>query len=344
MPQINSLQLGRDLSSLALSIGKSKRPVVIKAKDPGIPRCVSSDQLQLVGANLTGTQLETVGRLQEGIGRLRIVDFTGEPTGTGSATSISPNGLCLTSKHNIVPERVSFPELVSGLPQRTFFVDIPTIVPGTGNVSLETHEAEVIDYDPHIDVALIRIKYDDKDPHPFIPLGTEDTILGTPAYKIGHTSGAEHNLLSRGIITHTSQRNSAFNDGEIGCSECERDIRFVVSTNAAGFGDSGGVIIDETGKVTGLVTKVAYKPFDSTEIYVEAPRVHQAVPKSDVFSLSTSITASILPFLERSLGKRNLNKVLDGKEVVVTPKEAVKNRNSSRPSFIIISFELRPGE
>ena len=345
MPPINTSLLSRDLQSLASCIGKQKIPVAIEVKDSGLPASVFSDQLPLLGTNLTASQIETVGRFQESIGRLRIVDFAGRTVGTGSATSISPSGLCLTSKHNVVPGIISLAEVLSGLPSRRFFVDIPTIVPGTGSISLETNEAEVIDYDPHIDAALISIKYENrgKDPHPFIPCGTENTTLGGTVFKIGHHTGTEHNLFSKGVIIHTNQRNSALDDGEVHCDECERSIRFVVSTNPSGIGDSGGALIDETGKVAGLVTKVSYKP-DSIDRYIEAPRVKQAAARSDVFLLSTSTTASILPFLERSLGKRNLNKVLDGKEVVITPKEAVKNRNSARPGSIIIFFEITPEE
>lgn len=115
------------------------------------------------------------------------------------------------------------------------------------------HDAEVIARDPIKDIALLRT-LSNTPALPTAPLGSaENLALGQTAIAIGNALGEFQSTVSTGVISGLSRFVTAVTDG---AGHQER-LRGLIQTDAAiNAGNSGGPLIDSSGKVIGINTAV----------------------------------------------------------------------------------------
>ncbi len=164
---------------------------------------------------------------------------------SGSGSLITADGLILTNAHVVLPDKYyAVEELQVGITERD---DQPP---------LRRYIAEVLQADPLLDIAVIRIVSDlDGNPVdaatldlPFVPLGDSDTLhLGDAITILGYPGiGGETITLTRGEV-------SGFT------SESGRGDRSFIKTSAtiAG-GNSGGLAANASGELIGVPTQLGY--------------------------------------------------------------------------------------
>jgi S1-C subfamily serine protease len=163
----------------------------------------------------------------------------------GSGSIISPDGLILTNAHVVLPDKYyDVKQLQIG------------ITVGDDKPPVRRYIAEVIQADPRLDIAVIRIS-SDLAGHPvdsstldlpYVPLGNSDTLsLGDSLTILGYPGiGGETITLTRGEV-------SGFT------SELGRAGRAFIKTSAtiAG-GNSGGLAADPAGRLIGVPTELGY--------------------------------------------------------------------------------------
>lgn len=164
---------------------------------------------------------------------------------TGSGSIIDSNGLILTNAHVVLPDKYyTVDALMVAL---TVQEDRPPV---------PTYYAEVLQADPELDIAVIRLTTDlDGNPIdranlnlPVVPLGNSDVMrLGDPITIIGYPGiGGDTVTLTRGEV-------SGFT------SEPGRGDRAFIKTSAtiAG-GNSGGLAANANGELIGVPTQLGY--------------------------------------------------------------------------------------
>jgi len=145
---------------------------------------------------------------------------------SGSGFIISPNGHIVTNKHVLEDgENIHYTALLSDGTQK---------------------EAQVLYKDAEYDIAVLKIIGNN---YKYVELGDSDKImLGQSVFAIGNTLGEFSNTVSVGIISGLNRTVSAADsDGSI------EILRGVIQTDAAiNKGNSGGPLVDLTGKVVGV--------------------------------------------------------------------------------------------
>jgi len=146
--------------------------------------------------------------------------------GAGSGFIISEDGLVLTNKHVVIDKTAEY-----------------TVLTNDG----QKYSSSVMALDPVHDVALIKIKSDQK--FPAIKIGDSNTIqIGQTAIAIGNALGQFRNTVSVGVISGLGRTVSA--SGGNGFSETIEDS---VQTDAAiNPGNSGGPLLNLKGEVVGI--------------------------------------------------------------------------------------------
>jgi len=111
--------------------------------------------------------------------------------------------------------------------------------------------ASVVGVDPDKDVAVLKIKPDEKVKLDPVKIGSSrDLFVGQQVYAIGNPFGLDHTLTS-GIISGTGREIFGAND---------RPIQDVIQTDAAiNPGNSGGPLLDSSGSLIGMNTAI-YSP------------------------------------------------------------------------------------
>jgi S1-C subfamily serine protease len=164
---------------------------------------------------------------------------------SGSGSIISPDGLILTNAHVVLPDKYyEITELQVGL---TTSDDHPPEM---------SYLAEVLQADPLLDIAVIRLK-SDLDGHsidfenldlPFVPIGDSEGLrLGDPLTILGYPGiGGDTITLTRGEV-------SGFT------ADSGRGDRAYIKTSAtiAG-GNSGGLVANAAGELIGVPTQLGY--------------------------------------------------------------------------------------
>lgn len=293
---------------------------------PSEPESIRLNQIELVSANIPARYAKAVLALQEALPRTSIVAPDGEEIGAGSAVSINPAGVYLTAFHATPGLSSSLMDLLIGGGTNRLFIDIP---------GQEPLPAKIITYDGHLDVALLALERDaiSQDPRTFLSLDTDKQTAGARIYKIGHYKGSLPAYLSDGKVLDPGARPAELFGNH--CPECESKKRLVVSNNPIGRGDSGGGLLNAEGEVSAVSTMVMYLLKNDKE--TSSPNYLQGY---EFVSIGTSVVESVLPFLEKELGKKDFKKLIDGDELVF--KKPLKVNQMPRLPFGIILIELPP--
>lgn len=263
---------------------------------------------------------ESLGKVQESVSRLRVVGPTGETDSVGSITVINPSGLCITAKHNVeefLVERIC--ECCGEtIPPLNFELDVPVV--DDEMFTLKPFEVEVLGVSSFLDLALLKIKRkEDDSPFEFLHLETENPRHASNTYKIGHLHGSGCNLLSSGKMINNGIAVEIANvpSGEV----------VVFSTAVCGSGDSGGALIGDNFRLRGLLTNSFLNPRglrDFAKKIAVGKKAFSYSEQAKALSVGISINREVLPTLESVLNKRTINRILDGKEAVLSAREEVK--------------------
>jgi putative serine protease PepD len=153
-----------------------------------------------------------------------IVADTAEGQATGSGFVVSKDGLIVTNDH-----------VVDGATQVQVKI-------GTSN---QAQDATVVGADPSRDLALLKV---DASNLPTLSLGDSSSVgVGDPTYAIGNPFGLDHTLTT-GIVS-ALQRSLQAPDGAT--------ISGAIQTDAAlNPGNSGGPLLDSSGKVIGVNSQI----------------------------------------------------------------------------------------
>ena len=173
------------------------------------------------------------------------------PAGEGSAFCIDPAGLFVTNLH-----------VVDGV---DLLATVPLVL-DSGTPQQRTVNARVLSTTNEWDLALLKV--DEEAALPFLPLLTEDEepALGEEVRAFGFPFG-----------TLVDGRNPSITMNQGRVSSLGRDdagllnhVRFDAVVN---FGNSGGPLVDEQGRVVGVVTAKMAPPADRTSFAVSLPRL-----------------------------------------------------------------------
>jgi serine protease Do len=144
--------------------------------------------------------------------------------GGGTGFIVSADGLILTNKHVVIDETADY---------AVIFGD-------------QTYPAKVVDKDYNNDLAVIKIEAKDL---PVLELGDSNAIaIGQTVIAIGYTLGEYPNTVTKGVVSGINRQVSA------GAAEM---LSGLIQTDAAvNPGNSGGPLVDLTGKVIGINTAI----------------------------------------------------------------------------------------
>ncbi len=147
--------------------------------------------------------------------------------GGGSGFIVDASGIILTNKHVINEPGAAY-----------------RVVTTRG----ETYNAEIVASDPMNDIAILRIKPNEK--LPTVILGNSRELeLGQTVLTFGNALGIFKNTVSRGIISGLSRSVSAQSDK----ASKPQELRGLIQTDAAiNPGNSGGPLVDIFGRVIGI--------------------------------------------------------------------------------------------
>jgi S1-C subfamily serine protease len=163
------------------------------------------------------------------------------PVSTGSGSIVDPRGYILTNFHVVKDTRLQFVGLNS---------------PNEDTPPEDFYLVEVIDYDANLDLALLQIVGDvDGNPLdgtlilPMLEIGDSDEVgLGDSVTILGFPSlGQETLTLTRGTVS-----------GFIDDTDLDIHRGWIKTDTAISSGNSGGVAIDEEGRLIGVPTRVDY--------------------------------------------------------------------------------------
>lgn len=150
--------------------------------------------------------------------------------GGGSGFIVTEDGLIVTNRHVVIDEDAEY-----------------SVVLNDGT----THEAEVLDRDLLLDLAVLKIEASDL---PVVELGDSETVKrGQTVIAIGNALGEFQNSVTKGVVSGLG-RNIVAGD-RAGSSE---RLDAVIQTDAAiSPGNSGGPLINLAGQVIGVNTAVS---------------------------------------------------------------------------------------
>lgn len=136
----------------------------------------------------------------------------------------------------------------------------------------EPYEGEVVGKDPDNDVAVLKINAPPEELFP-VPIGTSDNLrVGQRVYTLGNPFGFE-GTLTTGIISNLNRTLPSRNDHE---------MKSIIQTDAAmNPGNSGGPLLDTSGRMIGMNVAIATKTGQSAGLGFAIPinRIRQIVPQ-----------------------------------------------------------------
>jgi S1-C subfamily serine protease len=170
--------------------------------------------------------------------------------GAGSGSVIDKQGHILTNYHVVEDAR-----------------DIQVTLNG------KTYEdAEIIGADPDQDIAVLKINAPPEELYP-VPIGTSDNLqVGQRVYTLGNPFGLE-GTLTTGIISNINRTLP---------SRTGREMKSIIQTDAAmNPGNSGGPLLDTSGRMIGMNVAIATKSGQSAGLGFAIPinRIRQIVPQ-----------------------------------------------------------------
>ncbi len=175
-----------------------------------------------------------------------------QQVGAGTGFFVSDDGTIVTNKHVVSDPDAEY-----------------TVILNNG----EKYDAKVLDRDPYIDIAVIKVAYK---PKTYISLGDSSKIkVGQRVIAIGNSLGQFSNTVSEGIISGLSRSIVAGS----GTGNYEQ-LNDVIQTDAAiNPGNSGGPLLDLNGNAIGVNVAVAQN----------AENIGFAIPINTVKSILQSI-------------------------------------------------------
>jgi S1-C subfamily serine protease len=170
--------------------------------------------------------------------------------GAGSGSVIDKRGHILTNFHVVEDAR-----------------DIQVTING------KTYEnAEIVGTDPDQDIAVLKIDAPPEELYP-VPVGTSDNLqVGQRVYTLGNPFGLE-GTLTTGIISNINRTLP---------SRTGREMKSIIQTDAAmNPGNSGGPLLDTSGRMIGMNVAIATKSGQSAGVGFAIPinRIRQIVPQ-----------------------------------------------------------------
>jgi S1-C subfamily serine protease len=136
----------------------------------------------------------------------------------------------------------------------------------------DPYEGEVVGEDPDNDVAVLKINAPPEELFP-VPIGTSENLrVGQRVYTLGNPFGLE-GTLTTGIISNLNRTLP---------SRTGREMKSIIQTDAAmNPGNSGGPLLDTTGRMVGMNVAIATKSGQSAGLgfAIPANRIRQIVPQ-----------------------------------------------------------------
>ena len=133
-------------------------------------------------------------------------------------------------------------------------------------------DAEIIGADPDQDIAVLKIDAPPEELYP-VPVGTSDNLqVGQRVYTLGNPFGLE-GTLTTGIISNINRTLP---------SRTGREMKSIIQTDAAmNPGNSGGPLLDTSGRMIGMNVAIATKSGQSAGLGFAIPinRIRQIVPQ-----------------------------------------------------------------
>jgi S1-C subfamily serine protease len=174
-----------------------------------------------------------------------------ESAGAGSGSIIDKQGHILTNYHVVEDANKIWVTLPGGK---------------------EPYEGEVVGEDKETDVAVLKINAPPDELYP-VPIGTSDNLkVGQRVYTLGNPFGLE-GTLTTGIISNLNRTLP---------SRTGREMKSIIQTDAAmNPGNSGGPLLDTSGRMVGMNVAIATKTGQSAGVGFAIPinRIRQIVPQ-----------------------------------------------------------------
>lgn len=148
---------------------------------------------------------------------------------SGTGFVITSDGLIVTNKHVVSDSSAKY-----------------TVVTSDGQI----FDASVVDRDPALDIALVKVDAHDL---PIVALGSSESLqIGQRAIAIGNALGQYKNTVTEGVISATDRSITAGAD-----FVQSEHLEGLIQTDAAiSPGNSGGPLVDITGRVVGVNTAI----------------------------------------------------------------------------------------
>jgi len=182
---------------------------------------------------VTPTVIDAVKKAKPAVVSILVSDkLTKKKLGSGSGFIISSDGLIVTNRHVVSEKEAKFLVLLN---------------------NGKEYDAELLDFDPVLDVALIKIK---ESGLPYLELHDSDTLeVGETVIAIGNALGEFKNTVSVGVVSGLSRSITALDN-----SLQKEYLDKVIQTDAAiNKGNSGGPLLNIYGKVVGINVAVVEK-------------------------------------------------------------------------------------
>ncbi len=151
-----------------------------------------------------------------------------QQVGAGSGFFVSSDGMIMTNKHVVSDTSAKY-----------------SVITNDG----KSYEAQVLSLDPANDIAIIKIDIKDA---PFLEFADSSQLqLGQHVIAIGNSLGQYQNTVTSGIISGIGRSITAGGAGEL------EQLDGVIQTDAAiNSGNSGGPLLDLSGRIVGINTAV----------------------------------------------------------------------------------------
>src|SRR4051794_12522290 len=174
-----------------------------------------------------------------------------ETEGAGSGSVLDKAGHILTNFHVVEDAK-------------TVFVTLPG--------AKDPYEGTVVGKDPENDIAVLKINAPPEELFP-VPIGTSENLrVGQRVYTLGNPFGLE-GTLTTGIISNLNRTLP---------SRTGHDMKSIIQTDAAmNPGNSGGPLLDTSGRLVGMNVAIATKTGQSAGLGFAIPvnRIRQVVPQ-----------------------------------------------------------------
>lgn len=325
------------LTSSLLALSERKPEIKFLPKSTSkCPVEIARAQTPIIPGNIKGNEFSTLGKFQEAVGRLKVLDRFNEEIGSGSAIAINRTGMFVTAKHVLENRDFldSILKMFYGIDNYKFEIELYKVDPDSpSGYKLESYPVTVLDYDTSLDIGLIKVEAKKPD---FISLKLDEHTpkLGSHSFKIGHISGKTYNSLSSGVVINPSLNPEVAGERILPLDD-RVEPEYIVSDNAVFYGDSGGALIGESGKAIGIVLQTREPGKTPDEFLANDFRTSVVHTKNNFTAVSASSAKSILPYLDKVLGSEQFKKILDGEEVIVNKDEINKSLSSTMPGMII---------